>query len=56
MISNNIKGILSASSLVGCVVGQICLGFIGDLMGRKKALMFCSLLTIIGTIGWYDPI
>ena len=47
------KGILSASSLVGCVLGQLTFGFLGDWIGRKKGLLLCNILTLLGCIGWY---
>ncbi|KAK8811413.1 hypothetical protein WA158_003147 [Blastocystis sp. Blastoise] len=51
VVNTETKGILSASSLIGCVLGQLLFGFIGDWVGRKTGLLICNILNIVGCIG-----
>lgn len=41
---------LSASALIGAVIGQICIGLLADRFGRRAMFMFCSLLTCLGAL------
>jgi len=40
----------STSSLVGCSIGQLSFGAVGDLLGRSRALQLTMALTIFGAV------
>lgn len=44
---------MSSASLVGCVTGQLIIGFLGDYLGRKAALVITVVFNILGCIGRY---
>ncbi|KAK8808512.1 hypothetical protein WA158_008413 [Blastocystis sp. Blastoise] len=51
LITDASKGLMSSASLIGCVTGQIVIGFLGDYLGRKAALFLTVLFNIIGCLG-----
>ena len=49
-LSDYMQGILVSSTLVGATFGAILNGYLADLFGRKKILIFTAILFFIGSI------
>jgi len=45
------KGTISSLVFAGAVVGQLTMGYAGDMLGRRKAMMLTNSLTVAGAIG-----
>ena len=50
------KGWAASSALVGCVLGAMFAGTIGDHLGRKKVLLISAVLFLISAVGSAIPI
>uniref|UniRef100_M4C6F8 Major facilitator superfamily (MFS) profile domain-containing protein n=1 Tax=Hyaloperonospora arabidopsidis (strain Emoy2) TaxID=559515 RepID=M4C6F8_HYAAE len=48
--TSNMKSWVSASALVGAVVGQLLFGFLGDVFGRRVNMIATCILLIVGGI------
>nr|CCA14555.1 inorganic phosphate transporter putative [Albugo laibachii Nc14] len=48
--SANLTFAVASCSLVGAILGQLCFGYIGSSLGRKKAMVVTLLLTVVGAI------
>jgi len=44
-------GAISTATILGAIAGQLVLGRVGDLTGRRKIMVFTSILTILGSGG-----
>ena len=42
--------VASTSCLVGAIVGQLCMGYVGDCLGRARALQLTMALSILGAL------
>jgi len=49
------EGWAAASAVIGCILGAIIAGNIGEKYGRKKALMLCAVLFLVSAIGSAIP-
>ena len=49
-LNDYMQGILVSSTLVGATIGAILNGYLADLFGRKKILIFTAVLFFIGSI------
>ncbi len=49
-LSDYLQGILVSSTLVGATIGAVSNGYLADLFGRKKILIFTAVLFFIGSI------
>jgi len=49
------RGWATSCALVGCIVGVASVGFLSDLLGRKKVLVISAILFIISAIGTAIP-
>mmetsp|Transcript_12611 Transcript_12611/g.20544 ORF Transcript_12611/g.20544 Transcript_12611/m.20544 type:complete len:333 (-) Transcript_12611:228-1226(-) len=45
------KGVLAGISLVGTLCGQLIFGFLGDILGRKRAFILSSTLIMLASLG-----
>jgi MFS family permease len=41
-------GAINGLYQAGGLIGTLCVGFLGDHLGRKKALFYCSSLCVVG--------
>jgi PHS family inorganic phosphate transporter-like MFS transporter len=46
-----VSGIASATVFVGAIAGQLSMGYLGDIIGRSRALFFTLLLASLGAAG-----
>lgn len=49
--SNSLLGFIVSSALIGCIIGSALGGVLSQKFGRKKSLLFASVLFIISCIG-----
>ena len=50
-LSPGLVGFFVSSALIGCFIGAAIAGWLADSLGRKKTLVFASLLLLISAIG-----
>ena len=46
-----VRGTAAATIFIGAIVGQVSMGYLGDLIGRNKALFFTLCLASLGALG-----
>lgn len=50
-LTDLLEGWYVSSGLVGCIVGVLAAGFLGDFFGRKRSLLFSAILFSISALG-----
>jgi len=53
--ANSLLGFAISSALIGCIIGGIIAGYVSNLFGRKKSLVFSAILFLISAIGSAFP-
>lgn len=54
-LSSFAHGATVSSALIGCIIGGIISGWLGNHFGRKKSLMFAALLFFLSALGSGNP-
>jgi len=54
-LSSTMKGWVTSSALIGCVIGVLAAGFMSDKLGRKTTLVLSAIMFLVSAIGTALP-